>query len=160
MKFSKQITINAPADKVWQIAGRDFATIGEWATAVSHSEANTELPTVNSSHVGGRTCTTSFGKASEEFTAYNDEERSYSFKGVFKSKMFNKVTSSMKVDEVDENTTLVKITPALELTWLGTLMYPLIRMQISKVTDEILDDLKYFVENGTPSPKKLASQKK
>lgn len=159
MKFVKDITINASADKVWEVAGRDFANIGKWATAVSHSTVNDKLASVNGSPVGGRLCETSFGTASEEFTAYDDDKKSFSFKGVFESKMFNDVTSSMEVKSIDNNTTKVEITPALKLTFLGTLMYPIIRMQISKVTDEVLDDLKYYVENGKPSPRKLASQK-
>lgn len=160
MKFSKQISINASAEKVWNIAGRDFANIGKWATAVSSSVVNDKLASVNGSKVGGRLCETGFGTASEEFTAYDDDKKSYSFKGVFDSKMFNDVTSSMKVTAIDVNTAKVEITPALKLTLLGTIMYPMIRMQISKVTDEVLEDLKYYVENGKPSPKKLASQKK
>ena len=159
MKFSKKILINATADKVWEVAGRDFANVGKWATAVSHSTENKELACVNGSPVGGRVCQTSFGSASEEFTAYDDEKKTYSFKGVFKSKMFNNVTSSMKVESVDGNKALVKIVPELELTILGILMYPVIRMMLNKTTDEILDDLKYYVENGKPSPRKLASQK-
>jgi len=160
MKFVKDITIKASADKVWKIAGHDFANIGKWATAVSHSSVNDKLTSVNGSPVGGRLCKTSFGTASEEFTAYNDDKKSYSFKGVFDSKMFNNVTSSMEVKSIDTKTTRVEITPALELTLLGTLMYPMIRMQISKTTDEVLEDLKYYVENGKPSPRKVASYKK
>ena len=74
--------------------------------------------------------------------------------------MFNSVTNSAEVTSTDENTTVVKITPEIKLTFLGTLMSPLIRMQLSKLTDQILDDLKYYVENGKPSPSKIASQKK
>lgn len=159
MEFTKQIIINASADKVWAIAGRDFANVGKWATAVSHSVANDKLASVNGSEVGGRFCKTDFGTASEEFTAYDDDKKTYSFKGVFDSKMFNDVISSMEVISIDANTTKVEITPSLKLTLLGILMYPMIRMKISKVTDEILDDLKYYVENGKPSARKLASQK-
>jgi len=159
MNFTKQITINASADKVWNVAGRDFAKIGDWATAVSHSTANDKLASVNGSAVGGRLCETAFGTASEEFTAYDDAKKTYSFKGVFDSKMFNNVTSSMAVTSIDDHTTKVEIIPALELTLFGTIMYPMIRMQISKVTDEVLDDLKYYVENDKPSPRKIASQK-
>lgn len=160
MKFTKQITINASADQIWNIAGRDFAKIGDWATAVSSSTANDKLDSVNGSVVGGRLCETAFGTASEEFTEYDDAKKTYSFKGVFDSKMFNNVTSSMAVTSIDDHSAKVEIIPALELTLLGVLMYPMIRMQISKVTDEVLDDLKYYVENGKPSPRKLASQKK
>ena len=159
MKFSKQITIAASADKVWEIAGRDFANIGVWATAVSHSVVNDKLASVNDSPVGGRLCETSFGTASEEFTAYDDAEKTYSFKGVFDSKMLQSVINTTQLVSIDENTTEVRITPDIELSFIGTLMSPMIRMQLGKLTDEILDDLKYYVENGKPSPRKLASQK-
>ena len=160
MKFTKQVSVNASADKVWDVFGRGFADIGVWSTAVSHSVANNNLPSVNNSPVGGRLCETSIGKISEEFTAYDDDKKTFSFKGVITSKMFNSVTNSAEVTSTDENTTVVKITPEIKLTFLGTLMSPLIRMQLSKLTDQILDDLKYYVENGKPSPSKIASQKK
>jgi hypothetical protein len=55
---------------------------------------------------------------------------------------------------------LVKITPKVELSFIGKLMSPIIKMQLNKAIDEILSDLKFYVENGTPSPSKLAAQKK
>ena len=160
MKFLKQITVNASAEKVWDILGRDFANIGVWSTAVSHSVANDTLASVNNSPVGGRFCDTSFGKISEEFTAYDDDKKTFSFKGVFDSKMFESVINTSGLTSIDENTTEVSFGPNVELSFIGTLMYPMIRMMLGKAIDVILDDLKYYVENGKPSPKKLASQKK
>jgi len=80
MKFSKQITINSSVEKVWDVLGRDFANIGVWSTAVSSSVANNEVARVNNSPVGGRLCETSIGKISEEFTAYDDDKKTFSFK--------------------------------------------------------------------------------
>lgn len=160
MKFSKQVTINAPAQKVWDVLGRDFANIGVWSRSVAHSAPNAEAARVNNSPVGGRVCNTSFGDVSEEFTAYDDDKMSLSFKGVFDSKMFKSLISTNELTQVDENTTTVMITPQIELTFIGTLMSPMIKMQLNKVINQILDDLKYYVENGKPSPEKLASQKK
>jgi len=160
MKFTKQVSVNASAEKVWGIAGRDFANIGVWSTAVSHSVADDKLACVNNSPVGGRVCDTSFGKISEEFTAYDDDKKTFSFKGVIDSKMFKSLTNTMELTSIDANTTEVKITPEVELSFIGTLMSPMIKMQLSKAIDQLLDDLKYYVENGKPSPKKLASQKK
>ncbi len=160
MKFSKQITVNAPAEKVWEVLGRDFANIGVWSTAVSHSVANDKLAIVNNSPVGGRYCDTSFGKISEEFTAFDDDKKTFSFKGVFDSKMFTSVINTSGLRTIDENTTEVSFGPNIQLSFIGTLMYPMIRMMLGKAVDTILEDLKYFVENGKPSPKKLAAQKK
>jgi len=160
MKFSKQIKINAPAEKVWNILGRDFENVGKWATLVGHSEINTEAAVVNGSHVGGRLCSTSIGKISEEFTEYDDQNMSFSFKGIITSKLFTKVISSNKVTAIDENTSKVTATPQIDLTFLGTLMSPLIKLQLGKSVDEGLEDLKYYVENGKPSPAKLSAIQK
>lgn len=160
MKFSKQIIVNAPAEKVWGVLGRDFANVGNWATLVAHSEVNTEAPVVNNSPVGGRLCNTSIGKISEEFTAYDDQNMSFSFKGVITSKMFTNLISTNKVTAIDDNTSEVIATPNVELTFLGTLMFPLIKLQLSKAVSGGLDDLKYYVENGKPSPAKLAAIQK
>ncbi|MBL4694833.1 SRPBCC family protein [Candidatus Gracilibacteria bacterium] len=160
MKFSKQITINAPAKKVWEVLGQDFANVSKWATLVANSEVNTEAAVVNDSPVGGRLCNTSIGKISEEFTAYDDKDMSFSFKGVITSKLFSSLISSNKVTAIDENTSEVTATPHIELTFLGMLMYPLIRLQLGGAVSGGLEDLKYYIENGTPSPSKLAAIKK
>jgi len=160
MKFSKQITVNAPAEKVWDVLGRDFANIGVWSTTVSHSVANDKLACVNNSPVGGRYCETSFGKISEEFTAYDDDKKTFSFKGVFDSMMFKSVINTSGLRSIDENTTEVSFGPNVQLSFIGTLMSPMIRMMLGRAVDTILDDLKYYVENGKPSPRKLASQKR
>ena len=160
VNFSKKIIINASAEKVWDVLGRDFANIGKWSTAVAHSSANNDLPRVNNSPIGGRTCNTTFGNVSEEFTAYDDNKKTLSFKGVIESKIFSKLISTNEVKSIDENTSEVIITPHVDLTFIGKLISPMVKMQLSKTLDQVLDDLKYYVENGKPSPAKLASQQK
>ena len=110
--------------------------------------------------MGGRLCKTSIGKISEEFTAYDDQNMSFSFKGVIASKLFTSLTSTNKVVSLNENTSEVTVTPHIELSFLGILMYPLIKLQLSKAVRGGLDDLKYYVENGKPSPAKLAAIQK
>jgi len=119
-----------------------------------------KLAKVNKSPVGGRVCKTRFGDISEEFTAYDEAKKTFSFKGVFKSKMFKSLTNTVKVSSVDKNSTLVQITPEVKLTFLGNMMYPMIRIQLSMSIKQLFGDLKHYVENGKPSPSKLASQKK
>jgi len=159
MKFSKEITINAPAKKVWDILGHKFADVGQWSSLVSQSVINNDAKKVNNSPVGGRFCETSIGKISEEFTAYDEKGMTFSFKGVITSKVFSNVISSNAVTAIDENTSKVTVTPSVDLKVIGILMYPLIKMNLSKLIKQGLMDLKYFAENDKPSPEKLASQK-
>jgi len=159
MKFSKDITINAPAKKVWDILGHKFADVGQWSRLVSQSVINNDASKVNNSPVGGRLCETSIGKISEEFTAYDEEGMTFSFKGVITSKVFSNVISTNAVTAIDKNTSKVTVTPDVDLKALGILMYPLIKMNLGKLIKQGLIDLKYFAENDKPSPEKLASQK-
>ncbi|PCI90160.1 hypothetical protein COB18_01850 [Candidatus Kaiserbacteria bacterium] len=158
MKFSKEITINAPAEKVWDILAHKFTEVGSWARSIPHSVVNNEAQKVNNSPVGGRVCETSIGHISEEFIDYNEEGMTFSFKGVITSIMFSNVISTNTVEVIDENTSKVTVTPSIDLKVLGLLMYPLIRMSLSKTINEVLIDLKYFAENDRPSPEKLATQ--
>ena len=159
MKFSKDITINAPAEKVWNILGPQFTEVGTWARNIPKSVVNTNAPKVNNSPVGGRLCETSIGKISEEFTAYDEKNMTLSFKGVITSKVFSSVVSTNAVTAIDENTSKVTVTPNIDLKPIGILMYPLIKMNLSKLINEVLIDLKYYAENDKPSPEKLALQK-
>jgi len=160
MKFTKQVSINASAGKVWEVFARDFANVGAWATAVSHSDVHKDIAPVNNSPVGGRVCQTDFGAVNEDFTAYDEQNKTLSYKGSIKSKTLTSLTNTAELTSPDENTTIVKITPEVKLSFIGMAMYPMIKMQLSKITDEVLDDLKYYMENGKPSARKLASQKK
>ncbi|MGK0174638.1 MAG: hypothetical protein ACI9AT_001018, partial [Ulvibacter sp.] len=69
MKIIKEVIINTPAEKVWDIVGRNFAKIGNWDGGVSSSVVNNNFPNVNGSPYGGRVCETSFGTINEKFTA-------------------------------------------------------------------------------------------
>jgi len=159
MKFSKDITINAPAKKVWDILGHKFADVGQWSSLVSQSTVNNDASKVNNSPVGGRLCETSIGKIFEDFTAYDEKGMTFSFKGVITSKIFSNVISTNAVTAIDENTSKVTVTPNVDLKVLGILMYPLIKMNLGKLIKQGLMDLKYFAENDKISPEKLASQK-
>ncbi len=159
MEFSKEITINAPAEKVWDILAHQFADVGSWARSISESSVNRDAQNVGNSPVGGRVCSTSIGHISEEFIDYDEEGMTFSFKGVITSKMFTSVISTNLVTAIDDNTSKVTVTPSINLTPLGMLMYPLIKMNLSKTINEVLLDLKYFAENDKPSPEKNATQK-
>ena len=159
MKFSKDITINAPATKVWNILGHKFADVGQWSSLVSQSVINNDAPKVNNSPVGGRLCETGIGKISEEFTAYDEEGMTFSFKGVITSKVFSNVISTNVVTAIDDNTSKVTVTPNVDLRAFGILMYPLIKINLGKLIKQSLKDLKYYAENDKPSPEKLSLQK-
>jgi Polyketide cyclase / dehydrase and lipid transport len=84
MNFSSHIIINAPAETVWDIVGRQFDRIGEWATAIPASAAVPQdapgEPTV--APVAGRVCDTGIRmlpQATEMIIAYSDRDRTLTY---------------------------------------------------------------------------------
>lgn len=109
MKFSKEVTINAPAEKIWDIIGHNFADIRKYDELVSSSVINHDLPKLNGSLYGGRICETSFGTISEKFVAYDEEGMTFSFQGDIKSPVFSNVTNTVAVTAVNDKLSLRKI---------------------------------------------------
>ena len=54
IQLNDQITIKAPAKKVWSVLAHDFADIGQWASSIPASKANADLPVPEGAEVGGR----------------------------------------------------------------------------------------------------------
>jgi hypothetical protein len=72
LHLKSQLTINAPAEKVWRILAHEFDTIGQWASAVPASQAVADLPAPAGAQVGGRVCATAvrgFAAVQETFTS-------------------------------------------------------------------------------------------
>ncbi|MFT7614591.1 MAG: hypothetical protein ACI9J3_003573 [Parvicellaceae bacterium] len=159
MKFSKEVTINAPAEKVWDIVGHNFADIGKYDGLVSSSVINHDLPKLNGSPYGGRVCESSFGTINEKFIEYDEGGMTFSFQGDIKSPVFSNVINTVAVIAVNETTSKIIATPNVDLTFLGKVMFPLIRLSLGSAVGNGLLDLKYFAENDKVSPRKLASQK-
>jgi len=159
MKIIKEVSINSPAEKVWDIVGRNFAKIGNWDGSVSSSVVNNDFPKVNGSPYGGRVCETSFGTINEKFTAYDDNGMNFSFQGDITSKIFSNVINTVTVIPVSKNKSRIIVSPNVDLTLLGKIMSPLIKAGLGSAIKKGLEDLKYFAENNKVSPRKLASQK-
>jgi ribosome-associated toxin RatA of RatAB toxin-antitoxin module len=42
----------------------------------------------------------------------------------------------------------------------GSLLKPIMKMQMSKLGNHLVEDFAHYVENGTPHPRKIKAQKK
>jgi hypothetical protein len=80
--LSSTITVDAPAAQVWDIVGRRFDRIGEWATAIPASGAATVTPPAvvavdapAAAPVAGRVCDTgirALPRVTEMIVAYDE----------------------------------------------------------------------------------------
>lgn len=145
MELTKQITVNASADRVWKVIGTDFNNISEWASFVASSEANPDLP-----EGGGRVCKVDgFGDVVETIFDYSDENRELAFTLEGGTPFFmQRVENSWQVEALDENRSVVTIGVNAQMM---PVFKQLLTSRLSKVfqkrMDVILGELKEFAEN-------------
>jgi carbon monoxide dehydrogenase subunit G len=159
LNFSKEIVINVPAEKVWNMIGRDIADIEKWDSGVSHSVVVMEGPKLDGAPYVGRVCETAFGKIKERFITFDDKGMTFSFQGDIESKVFGDVLNTVTVTIIDSNTAKVTVTPNVDLKVLGRIIKIVIKSKLAKAVENSLKDMKYFAENDKVSPRKLKTQK-
>ena len=168
VKFTKTTTVNASADKVWAVFAHGFNDAYKWMASVNTSFAKSNGESFKGCQSDGRVCELSSKpngiKASEQFLAYNEENKTATIKidfldapSMFPVK-YNTLDFSLKDLGAGQS----------EMTWkfrseikpLGMLLWPLLRMGFGVFIRQIMEELKFYAENGTPHPRKLKATKK
>ncbi len=168
VRFTKVMKVEASADEVWKVFAHGFNDAYKWMASVPNSYAQSNGQLFEGAHSDGRVCeltTKPKGiKASEQFLAYNEEDKTATVKidfvdtpAVFPVR-FN--TLDFSIRDVGENQS--------EMTWkfqshiklLAIFTWPALRKGFSTFVGEIMEELKYYVENGTPHPRKVKKMKK
>lgn len=164
MQIQKEIMINAPIDKVWQAVGPEFAESGKWGSILASSK-----PTKSSGPSGapcsGRVCQTNNGMGgfTETLVHYNEmsKELAYTAKGDKMPDFVKGLRNHWKLKPVDAKRT--KILTNLEMNVgfpFSIFPGPMMKMQMGKMLQMGLEELKYYVENGEPHPRKTQALQK
>lgn len=158
----KQLTINAPSNKVWSVLALQFENVGDWATGIAKSRINENAITPAGANVGGRICSVpGFGDLTEEFTNYDADKLTFSYEAVQGMPFFVKSARNTWTLTPKGNQTIVDMHLTAETNFFpGMLMSPFMKKQFNAQGQETIDDLKYFIENGQPSPSKRDALKK
>ena len=157
MHLQKEIIIDAPADKVWATIGRDYTKVGDWASIINRSGARKNIE----GDTTGRTCESTYGAVSEMITRYDEESRLLSYQADGLPAMFKEGGNTWQVHEVAPGKS--KVTMYLKMKFAplpGLLMGWMIKGKMNKDTDQLMLDLKHFVETGKPTAAKLKSDAK
>lgn len=165
LQLKSHLTINAPAQKVWRILAHEFATIGQWASAIPASEAVTDLPAPEGAQVGGRVCATAVGgwaSVQETFTSYDEPSMRFAYQATDGRPWFLKhAENHWAVRSLGPQTSLVEVQAELDLNLFpGLFLAPLLKLQMGRVGAQSLEELKYYVERDQPHPRKLKAQQK
>ena len=168
VKFTKTLKVKASADKVWEIFAHGFNDAYKWMASVPHSYAQTNGEAFDGAHSDGRVCELSANqngiKVSEKFLAYDEENKTATVQIDFVNTpfffpvKFNTLDFSLR--EIGDHQS--------EMTWkfrsnikpLGLLLWPLLRIGFGKFVGDIMEELQYYVENGSPHPRKLKAMEK
>ena len=155
--FEREVTLNVPASKAWEILGRNYENIGDWATVIPESAPRN----TRTGELEGRTCSSSYGDVKEIITNWNEEKMTYSYEADGLPAMFKKGGNVWSVTPLGANQSKVSMVLDMEMAAIpGLLMGWMIKPKMSKDMDGLMDDLKHYAETGTPHPKKVKSLEK
>ena len=168
VKFTKKAIVNADADKVWGVFAHGFNDAYKWMASVNHSFAKNNGESFEGCQSEGRVCELSPDgkgiKASEQFLAYNEENKTATIRIDFLDAppffpvKFNTLDFSLK--EIDGGKSEMTWKFRSDIKLLGFVLWPLLRLGFGKFIEDIMEELKFYVETGTPHPRKIKAMKK
>ena len=163
LQIKGQINIHASAEKVWHILARDYATIGQWASAIPYSTAVSDLPVPEGATIGGRTCANSvpgFGDVQEQLTYYDEKELRFGYWLTKGNPFFiNSAENNWTIRATGSNQCMVEAHGVIDLKPMpGLFIAPLLKFQMKRLGKQTIEELKYYAENDQPHPRKLKAQ--
>jgi hypothetical protein len=168
IKFTKKTIVNADSNKVWGIFAHGFNDAYKWMASVNHSFAKNNGESFEGSQSDGRVCELSSNgkgiKASEQFLAYNEENKTATVRIDFLNTpsffpvKFNTLDFSLK--KLDGGKSEMTWKFRSDIKFFGYFIWPLLRIGFGKFVGDIMGELQYYVENGSPHPRKIKAMKK
>src|SRR5262249_27494585 len=174
-RLSSALIVEAPADAVWEVVGRGFHRIGEWASAIPASTAIPaaagsgasssaaaqvqNAPATLAAPVAGRVCQLGvplLAQVEETLIAYDEANRTLTYDASGMPAFSTPARSAWPVVQIDRRRSLIKIDAQSDTRGLlGHIALGAILAQLGRTSRYLADDLRHFVEHGTPSPRKL-----
>ena len=157
MRIVKELSIAKPVEEVWEVLGNQFGEIDKWASIISHSEVSgqAKLAGVNYSI---RSTKTTQGDTQQELTGFNPDKHVISYKSISGTPaIIKQVSAHWSLEKRGENDTHLVLDFIAKMKGLGFILAPIAKIKLGKVGDVLLDDFKYYVENGKPHPRKVSA---
>ena len=160
MDVKKELIVDKPISEVWEVLGNQYGSAYKWARGLYHSEGK-GTPVLKDATCSNRTCDTSFGQLQEEVKVFKpNQQLSYEviegFPGFIKTGVNNWYLRKISEQRTEVTMHFVGETQGL----MGMLMGPMMKMNLSKGLSQALQDFKYYVEHGKPSPEKIKDNTK
>ncbi len=160
--IKKEITISKGIEEVWKVLGQDFAYAERWASAIKHSQA-LDSKNFNGSNCSERGCDIpGMGSIKEKLLFYSNEEHSLSYQ-VYEGmpSMVRSMSNTWKLHPISQNSCKLQMHMEMEAKGImGIMMIPMMKIQMSGMASNVVEDFKYYVENGKPHPRKIKAMRK
>lgn len=102
------------------------------------------------------------GSIKEKLYEFSNENHSLAYEvAVGMPSMVKYATNAWKLVENGENKCKLQIKMDIRMGGIfGSLLQPIMKMQMSRMGNYLVEDFAYYVENGQPHPRKLKALKK
>jgi hypothetical protein len=163
MNTTKTITIDAAGDKVWDVFAHDFDNAYKWMASIPKSFGKDNGKKYEGSSSAGRVCELDSNpngmKAKESFLAYDEEKKTCSVLIEFLNTPFGfplvQNVAEFSLSEQEGNQSVITFSVTSTLKPFAFIIYPIIKIGFGFVVKQIIEELKFYVENGAPHPRKV-----
>ncbi|BFM18528.1 hypothetical protein R50073_47110 [Maricurvus nonylphenolicus] len=161
MKITKTVTINKPADQVWNLVAHEFDKAHLWMGPIPHSYAIGEGKGCSGAPMEGRMCNLTDNpngaQAKEIITHFSERDKTLAF-DVFPVNNpaiipIKQNSVQMSVRPLSANQTEVEWVASPQLKTPAYLFYPLLRMVFPVAFGKLLKGLKDYAEKALPDQK-------
>ncbi|AXT49929.1 SRPBCC family protein [Aquimarina sp. BL5] len=155
MEFKKEIIINKQIEAVWEILGNQFGDVYKWASGLNHSKAFSP-PVINGAPSNNRSCELPSGKIKEVIRKFDPSNYVLEYEVIEGFPFFvDTAINNWQLTKISSEGTKVNMHLIVKTKGLiGSVMNPMMKMQLKKQLIHIPNDLKYYVETGNPSQNK------
>lgn len=146
--------INASAENVWEVLGRNFVAIDQWTETIQTSETVLRSATpegfvvAKEAPVAGRTTVSEKITATEILTAYSDAKRTFTFQAANRPKFLASARNNTAVVELGTNRSKVVFDIEVRLQGFVKVLAKKFQKKMTETMTGVQADLKAFVEAG------------
>jgi len=154
VKIDTEITISKPVHAVWEVVGNEFGNAQAWASALTHTEGSGRKLTEQVCE--NRICDIQgMGRIREKLLDFDPQRHTLKYEVLegfpfFVERGVNRWTLTAQGGSTRVQSTAEITTKGL----VGRLMAPMMKMQMARLMRQSLEELKHYVETGTPHPRK------
>ena|SRR5215510_10791104 len=156
MKIGLELEMDVPADRVWQVLANDFAKIADWYSGVSHSQVKPDAEAPRGAACAGRICRVpGLGEIHERFTSYDPSNKTFTYEVIGMPFFVKRASNNFAVVTLDDGRSRVSLEALTHFApFVGWLMVLPMKVRLTKLMGQLLEELRYYVEKGEIHPRK------